>query len=264
MDATAPEHDDATTNNEKGERKGIVDFICATHDVEAVKQLLRNYPDMCRWDEFDLHQNQLHCCIISLLVEAGMTEERNHVFYSAVMRNDCLALAALLRDNHNNEKPWDRPKLGPPPQSSVMHRLKWNYAFQQDSPDPLNCLTQFDNPTPYILPNRNDMTKQGLRFENGRFYGKRQLKRGLWISYDPDSYPLGRIREMVDMADSPDLIEQCVLLKPDLFQDFYLTDRYRRPSLLKALAELGCREAVYVPHVCEKLSNDKNRIASIQ
>jgi len=235
------------------ERQRVVDFIGTTHNVQAVKDTIREHPDLCQWEQFYLNDDQLHRCIISLLVEAGMTEAQNGVFHSAVSQHDTLALVALLHGNHNNDDMvWrlrEPQHAGPHngPHSSIMIDHYWNYAMFLGSTDVLNCLAQFDDPAPHVAGNGKRLEERGLAFEHGRFCGEPYHG----IFYD---VPVGELRIRLDQSDRPDMIEQYFLRQKDLFQDFSPSDRYRRPAVVKSMVDLGCIGLSYVPHLCAKLN----------
>lgn len=274
------------------ERKEIVDFISTTNDVDTVKRLLIAYPGLCNWDEFSLGE-QLHCCIISLLVEAGMTDDQNSVLLRAEGYNDCQLLLAYLRDRpraigprpiirgkrwarcYTDIDPYDqhwRTFLEMDANTREMHISDldpmiecWRTAIVSAQPRYLNTLALFSNPERYIRrPERlyslsDYLDKRGIKFKNGRFYREDRKDPDLWALEDDQGLrfdsviPLGTIREYVNETDSVHFIEQCALVYNDLFHDIYLDNRFRRPALIEALARSGCKEVTYTSHVCEVL-----------
>ncbi len=275
------------------ERKEIVDFISTTNDVQTVKRLLLAYPELCTWDEFDLGENQLQCCIVSLLVEAGMTEDRNAVMLRAEAYNDCYLLRAYLRERPRSTGPrqivrgkrWGhryttidlldqhwRTFLETDPTTFETHLSNmdpmiecWRTAIFFAHPRYLNTLALFSDPERYIRrPEQryslsDCLDRRGIKFENGRFYGEERRDPALWTFEDDEGLvhdsdiPLETAREYVNETDSIYLLEQFAFVHKDLFDDMHLDSRYRPPALVDALARLGCTEVLNTLHVCEVL-----------
>ncbi|KAJ3011584.1 hypothetical protein HKX48_006763, partial [Thoreauomyces humboldtii] len=106
--------------------------------------------------------------------------ETNSVIYGAIASHDCLALAALLRENTNNDTVWDAPR-GPSTSTAVADHT-WRYAVGLGSATILDCLAQFDDPTPQLEKNRTLLAEHGFSYENGRFVGGVRLNEGYWTA----------------------------------------------------------------------------------
>jgi hypothetical protein len=77
---------------------------------------------------------------------------------------------------------------------------------------------------------------------------------GIDYSFFEEVPTLEYSRNEVNEEDQPRYLRQYKLLYPDIFDDFTLRDRYRRPATLDALAKLGCTQAPDMSsHVCETL-----------
>ncbi len=88
----------------EAERNEILAIINTTHDVQLVKQLLLQHPTLCEWPQFRLSQQQQHCCIIRLLIEAGLR--------SVGLRDgDSIQLNTTLTLSHRKMSLIDRYKI---------------------------------------------------------------------------------------------------------------------------------------------------------
>ena len=230
------------------ERQEIIDFVNTTNDVRRVKTLLISHPELCTWPEFTLRAGQLNCCIISLLTQAGMLPHRNTVVMHALAYDDCHALAAYIRD-----LPRPHPDASARPLDSY-----WRMALHTGSARILNCLALFADPE--LISKETTLLSflhdRGIELVHGHFYGHLRLDQNMWNGYgDKALYSLEQARKDADASDNPHHLAQYALLHEDLFHDFHLTDRYRRPAVLEALRRLGCSQVTIedTSHVCDIL-----------
>ncbi len=219
----------------EAERNEILAIINTTHDVQLVKQLLLQHPTLCEWPQFRLSQQQQHCCIIRLLIEAGLRRNSEcgySIICTGAQNDDCFALGAFLRDG-----------------SRYLHPSRWVYAFATASESTLNYMTLFCDPAEAIRVKRDRMECYKVSWDGQRFH----KPGGIDYHFFEVIPTLEEARCDVNEQDQPRYLRQYALLHPNIFDNFVLSDRYRRPATVDTLVKLGCPAVETVPHVCETL-----------
>ena len=232
-------NDNAPEPISEDERREICTYIDYTHDADVVRALLHLYPDFCQWPEAR-YCAPIHCCILNLLVQAGLGYERaTYSINKAVVWEDWRALASLA----NVERPLRGQLFG---------SFYWGRALRHTCEDTLNFMATHEDPSPFLHSCSYVINQKKISYENGVFTKPWNAEEeALDVGVVPQTVEEGR--QAVDECDTPSMIRSLCRLCPEILHDLELTPRYRRPSILETLSALGCPGVTYEGHTCANL-----------
>lgn len=211
-----------------------------------VKRILHTYPDLCDWKQFRLPAEPLHCCTVSLLVQSGMWHlDKQAILLNAIAYDDEYALAAYIAERDPHPRSYMRAHFI----STI-----WKALAQYGSAKLLNRFRLFSNPDRHL--DQEDLAflaERHIDLKDGRFQSDSTVDFRIWEGQEK-YLSIELVRKWVDDSDNPHLLQQLALLFSDLFEDFTVTQRFRRPCVEETLRQLGCcTYQATTPHVCEIL-----------
>ncbi|KAI8824916.1 uncharacterized protein EV422DRAFT_564275 [Fimicolochytrium jonesii] len=218
------------SDNLPSSRLDIVQYLQAKDDIPSVKRILSLHPDIEGWPEFYIGQHQTNCCVLNILLEAGVLPETLALYWSALTNNDHLVLEFLLRHR-----------------ASDADEFFFKTAVKRSSEEILNLMARYQDPGPYLPELAPTMEEEGVHYKEGHFVKPDRVEPG----FLDEPCTEDEARKAVDGADSPKAIQQFALIYPELFSEFLLSKRKRRPVIIQTLAILGCPGVRFEPHMCD-------------